>query len=138
MTHICIAKLTNIGSDNGLSPGRRQAIIRTNAGILFIGPLGTNFSELFFVIHTFSLNKMHLKLSSAKWRPFCLGLNVFTLCVLYSSAKRSCRKRKICQKLCSWSVKGPWPRRTRSRWRLPSSLRMISCNRTVTHHMTGR
>ena len=27
VTHICITKLTNIGSDNGLSPGRRQAII---------------------------------------------------------------------------------------------------------------
>ena len=46
MTHICIGKLTNIGSDNGLSPGRRQAIIWTNAGMLLIGPLGTNFSEI--------------------------------------------------------------------------------------------
>ena len=34
--HICIGKLTIIGSDNGLSPGRRQAIIWTNAGILLI------------------------------------------------------------------------------------------------------
>ena len=45
MTHICVSGLTSIGSDNGLSPGRRQAIIRTNAGILLIRPLGTNFSE---------------------------------------------------------------------------------------------
>ena len=45
VTHICVAKLTNIGSDNGLSPGRRQAIIWTNAGILLIWPLGTNFSD---------------------------------------------------------------------------------------------
>ena len=29
-----------------LSPGRRQAIIWTNAGILSIEPLGTNFSEI--------------------------------------------------------------------------------------------
>ena len=29
-----------IGSDNGLSPGRRLAFIWTNAGILLIGPLG--------------------------------------------------------------------------------------------------
>ena len=36
----------NIGSDNGLAPDRRQAIIWTNAGILLIGPLGTNFSEI--------------------------------------------------------------------------------------------
>ena len=41
VTHICVRKLTIIGSDNGLSPGRRQAIIWTNAGILLIGPLGT-------------------------------------------------------------------------------------------------
>ena len=37
VTHICVGKLTNIGSDNGLSPGRHQAIIWTNAGILLIG-----------------------------------------------------------------------------------------------------
>ena len=41
VTHICVGKLTIIGSDNGLSPGRRQAIIWTYAGILLIGPLGT-------------------------------------------------------------------------------------------------
>ena len=43
--HICVNKLTVIGSDNGLSPGRRQAIFWTNDGVLLIGPLGTNFSE---------------------------------------------------------------------------------------------
>ena len=46
VTHICICNLTPIGSDNGLTPGRCQAIILTNAGILLIGPLGTNFSEI--------------------------------------------------------------------------------------------
>ena len=34
--------------------GRRQAIIWTNAGILLIGPLGTNFSEILIEIHIFS------------------------------------------------------------------------------------
>ena len=43
-----ISKLTIIGSDNGLLPGRHQAIIWTNAWILLIGPLGTDFNE--FVI----------------------------------------------------------------------------------------
>ena len=76
VTHICVGKLTILGSDNGLSPGRRQAIIWTNAGILLIGPLGTNFSEILIEIKTFSFKKMRLKMSSAKWRPFCLGLNV--------------------------------------------------------------
>ena len=42
VTHICVGKLSIIGSDNGLSPDRRQAIIWTNAGILLIGTLGTN------------------------------------------------------------------------------------------------
>ena len=55
-----VSNLAIVGSDNGLSPGRRQAIIWTNAGILLIGPLGTNFREIL----------------SDKWRPFCLGLNV--------------------------------------------------------------
>ena len=74
--HIWIGKLTIIGSDNGLSPGRRQAIIWTNAGILLIRPLGTNFSEILIGNQTFSFKKMHLKILSAKWRPFYLGLNV--------------------------------------------------------------
>ena len=76
--HLCVGNLTIIGSDNGLSPGRRQAIIWTNAGILFIGLSGTNFSEILIEILTFSFKKMCLKLSSAKWRPFCLSLNVLT------------------------------------------------------------
>ena len=79
VTHICVIKLTIIGSDNGLSPGRRQAIIWTNAGILLIGPLGTNLSEIWIWIQTFSFKKMHLKMSFAKWRPFCLGLNVLKI-----------------------------------------------------------
>ena len=76
MTHICVSKLTIIGSDNGLSPGRRQAIIWNNTGILSIGLLGTNFSEILIEILTFSFKKIRLKVSSAKRRPFCLGLNV--------------------------------------------------------------
>ena len=46
VTHICVSEFTTIGSDNGLSPGQRQAIIQTNAGILSIWPLGTYFSEI--------------------------------------------------------------------------------------------
>ena len=64
-----------IGSDNGLSPVRCQAIIWTNAGILLIGPLGTSCCELLIGIQTFSFKKLNLKTSSAKWRLFCLGLS---------------------------------------------------------------
>ena len=70
VTHICVGKLNIIGSDNGLLPRRRQAIIWTNAGILLIRPLGTNFTEILFSNQTFSFKKMHLKMSSAKWRQF--------------------------------------------------------------------
>ena len=73
---MCFSKLTIIASDDGLAPGRRQAIIWNNAGILSIGLLGTNFSEILIEILTFSFKKMRLKVSSAKWRPFCLSLNV--------------------------------------------------------------
>ena len=51
VTHICVRKLTIIGSDNGLSPDRRQAIIWTNDGILLIGPLETHFNEILIEIH---------------------------------------------------------------------------------------
>ena len=70
MMYICIGKRTIIGSDDGLSPDRRQAIIWTNAGILLIWPIGTNFSEILIGIQTFSFQKTHLKMSSANWRPF--------------------------------------------------------------------
>ena len=74
VTRICVGKLTIIGSDNGLSPERHQAIIWTNAGILLIGPLGTNLIEM--------LNEMRLKMSSVKCCSFRLGLNVLTHCGL--------------------------------------------------------
>ena len=86
--HICVGKLNVIGSDNGLSPERRQAIIWTNAGVLLIGPLVTNFSEILIEILTFSLKKIRLKMSSAKCCSFRLGLNVlitfFVVYILFS------------------------------------------------------
>ena len=63
VTHVCVSKLTIIGSDNGLSPGRRQAIIWTNAGISWIRTLETNFSDILDEIHTFSFKKMDFNMS---------------------------------------------------------------------------
>ena len=57
VTHTCVSDPTSIGSDNDLSPGRRQAIIWTNAGILLIRPLGRNFSENSIEFLTFSFTK---------------------------------------------------------------------------------
>ena len=70
--HICISKLTIIGSDNAR---RRQAIILNNAGLL-IKPIGTNLCEILIEILIFSLKKMHFNMLSGKCQPFCLGLNV--------------------------------------------------------------
>ena len=60
------AAWVSIGSGNGLSLVRRQAITWNNAGLLSIELLGTNFSEFRIRILSFSFKKMHLKLSSAK------------------------------------------------------------------------
>ena len=79
VTHICVSKLTIIGSDNGLSRGRRQAIIWTNARILLIR---SNFNEMLIEFLTFPFMKMRWKVSSAKWRPFYLGLNVLISYIL--------------------------------------------------------
>ena len=75
--HVCVSNLSIFGSDNGLSPDRRQSIIWTNGGMLLTGPLETHSSAIF--------KKMHLKLSSGNWRPFCLGLNVLTTIITNST-----------------------------------------------------
>ena len=85
VTHICVGKLTIFGSDNGLSPERRQANIWTNAGILLIGPLVTNFSEILIEIQTFSLKKIRSKMSSVKWCSFRLGFNEFRVVQIQKS-----------------------------------------------------
>ena len=82
LTHIPLVSVNwvIIGSDNGLSPRWCQVIIWTNAGMLLIGPLGTNVSEILITIYTFSFKKLHLKMSYVKWCPLCLGLNLLTIC----------------------------------------------------------
>ena len=111
--HICVGKLTIIGSDNGLSPGRRQAIIWTNAGILLNEPLGTNFSEILIGIQIFSFKKMHLKMLSAKGRLFSLGLNVL-------NPSEAHRPDPVCpDSPCSpWNWRLQWRHLHGSRWTL--------------------
>ena len=71
---------TKLYLNNGLSPGRSQAIIWTDAEILLIGPLGSNCTEIVIEIITLSFKKMRFKVSSVKRRPFCIGLNVLNNC----------------------------------------------------------
>ena len=84
--HICVNKVTIIGSDNGLSPCRRQAIIWTKAGILLIEPLGTISSGILIETHIFAFKKIRLEMSSRKCRPFCLALNVLTITTCNATA----------------------------------------------------
>ena len=92
----------SIGSDKGLSPIRRQAIIWTNAGILLIEPLGTKFSEILIEIHTFSFKKMHLEISSAKWRPFCPGGDELTLTLTKSLTQMTSNGQTLNRKHPTW------------------------------------
>ena len=98
MSHICICNLTIVASGNGLAPGQFQAIIWTNPGILLIGPIGTNVNEILIEIHIMSFKKLHLNMSSVKWRPFCLGLNVLKwelyITYLYSSFRKPSQRYK--------------------------------------------
>ena len=78
MTHICVSELTIIGSDNGLSPGRRQAIIQNNARLLLIEPLGTNFSEISIGIPNIFIQENALEhvvceMASILSRPQCFN-----------------------------------------------------------------
>ena len=119
VTHICVSELTIIGSDNGLSPRHRQAIIWNNAGWLLIEPIGTNVSETSIIIQTFSFKKMHLNMSSVKWRPFCLGLNVLMaiLCVTKSTLCPSLGIKHTLRSGDAWI----------HQWMRSSLIKVISC-----------
>ena len=77
VTHICFSKLTIIASDNGLSPGRRQAIIWTSAGILLIWHLGTNFNEISIEIKFFiqenAFESVVWEMTAMLSRPQCVN-----------------------------------------------------------------
>ena len=75
VTHICVSKLTIVGSDNGLSPGRRQAIIRTNAGLLWIGTLGLQWNlkqNSYIFIQENAFENVVWKMAAILSRPQCV------------------------------------------------------------------
>ena len=73
-----------MGSDNGLSPGRHQTIIWTNAGILLIGPLGTNLCE--FLIQENTFESVVCEMLAILFRPQCVKA-VMKLAVVYLHTK---------------------------------------------------
>ena len=92
VTYICVGTLTSISADNGWSPGWHQAIIWTNAVIMLIGPLKTTFSDILIEIHTFSFEKMYLKISFGRWWPFYLASNVLAIFCSWSYHPEGCEK----------------------------------------------
>ena len=76
LMHLCVSKLTIIGSDNGLSPGRRQAIIWTNAGILLIG-LQCNVNKKWYIlIQENVFQNVVKKLAAILSQPQCVKIQI--------------------------------------------------------------
>ena len=72
-----------IGFGNGLLPVQKQAIIWTNADLLSIESFfRTKFIEMWIKIQRCSFKEMQLKMSSANFQPFCLGLNVLNIKIM--------------------------------------------------------
>ena len=86
LTHIYGSKFSIIGSDNGLSPGWRQAIIGTNARKLLMWPLGTKFSEILIEIHILFFQKMYSNLSPHSVN----GINMIRLQIAMGNRDLSC------------------------------------------------
>ena len=80
---------SSIGSGNGLSPVRRQAITWTNTDLLSIAPLGTNFNEIRIKIQNFLFKKMRFETPSAKWRPFCPGRDALRKDIVSNTTTRN-------------------------------------------------
>ena len=64
-----VSKLSIIGSDDGLSPGRRLTIIWTNDDMWLIGPLESNFNDIFVEIYKFSFQNVVWKMATILSRP---------------------------------------------------------------------
>ena len=100
--HIRVSELGSIGSGNGLSPVRRQAISWTNVDLLSIGPLRTNFREIRIKIEKFSCMKMHSKISSAKCHFVQWGNELMVVEVVVVVVGVAPQQAKYCKSLVSY------------------------------------
>ena len=78
VTHMCIGNITRITSDNVLPPGRQPSHYLNQCWNVVNWTLRNELKWILIEIQTFSFKIMHMKMSSAKWRPFYLGLNALT------------------------------------------------------------
>ena len=72
VTHVCVSELNTIGSGNGLSPERHQAIIWTSAGMLLIGPLRALNQSSNIFNHENALENVVCQMASILSRPQCV------------------------------------------------------------------
>ena len=123
MTHICVSTLTIISSDNGLSPGRRQAIIWTNAWIMLIWTLKNKlqWNENSWI----SFKKVHLKCRLENGEHFvsasvclrcCQGPFLFRPPQANSLESHDAYMRQWTGSLLVITITSQW-----ARWRLKSS-----------------
>ena len=106
LKHICVGNLTIIGSDNGLSPGWRQAITWTNVGILLITPSNklqwnVNRNSYIFIQENpfeYDIWKMGAILS----RPQCV--NMFPVLVLEASIGKNISKWSVWRSVTPFSL----------------------------------
>ena len=80
MAHICVNKLDVIGSSNGLSPVRRQAVVWINDDLLLIGPLEIIFGEIAIKITSTFIQEDAFENVVCETGLFCFGLIVFQAC----------------------------------------------------------
>ena len=104
MTHLCGFNPNTIGSDNGLAASGRQVIIWTNVGILLIGHLGTNFSEILIEIGTFFIHYNNVIMSA-------MASQIISLTIIYSTVYSGADQRKHQSSVSLAFVWGihPWP-----------------------------
>ena len=116
MTHICVSKLTIIGSDIGLSPGRHQAIIWTNAGIFFQHWTPRNKFQWHFnrnpylFIQENSFESVVWKMAAMLYRPQCVNTiasqwDILEVAELLSESSEGTRRRVVISWLLNSNTK---------------------------------
>ena len=60
-------------------PGGQKPVLSLSLDL--IRTVGTHFREIWIKIQSISLKKLHSKMLSAKWQPFCSGPNMLKWCI---------------------------------------------------------
>ena len=77
MTHICVSKLSTIGSDNQLLLVRRQGNTWTHDVLSYCWQIRNNCNEMLIKIKQSSNRNMSFRMSLVKWLQCCVSADVF-------------------------------------------------------------